>query len=356
MRKIRQMLERTIERGASDLHIEAGNPPVLRLHGRLAPDGTQVLPPEETQSLVRELCSDRHWKELEEVGGADFAVSFDERARFRVSVFRERGHMGASLRVLPSRFFSFEEIGLPGTIREFLTRPRGLVLVTGPTGSGKTTTLATMIDWINGNDDRHIVTIEDPIEYYHSSKKSLVTQREVGTDVPTFAEAMRRVLRMDPDVILLGEMRDLATISAAITAAETGHLVFGTLHTTGAARTVDRIVDVYPPDQQEQIRTMLSVSLLAVISQVLLPRADGAGRVAVFEVMVMTPAIENHIRKNESFKILSAIQTGKRLGMSLLDDHLFDLGKRGVISREEALAFATLPNDLAARLGAPIPA
>jgi twitching motility protein PilT len=356
LRTIRDLLDRTIEKGASDLHIEAGNPPILRLHGSLVPEGSDRLRPEETQALVQELCPERYWKELQEVGGGDFAVSFDERARFRVSVFRERGHLGASLRLLPSRFFTFEEIGLPGSIREFLTRPRGLVLVTGPTGSGKTTTLATMIDWINENDDRHIVTIEDPIEYHHRSKKSLVTQREVGTDVPTFSEAMRRVLRMDPDVILLGEMRDLATISAAITAAETGHLVFGTLHTTGASRTVDRIVDVYPPDQQEQIRTMLSVSLLAVVSQVLLPRADGKGRVAAFEVMVMTPAIENHIRKNESFKILSAIQTGKRLGMSLLDEHLFELGRRGVVSREEALAFATLPNELAARLGAPLPA
>ena len=356
MTGIRDLLARTIEKEASDLHLEAGNPPILRIHGGLVPEGEKPLRPEDTEALVRELCPDRHWKELQEVGGSDFGLSFDDRARFRVSVFRERGHLGASLRLLPARFFTFEEIGLPEVMREYLKRPRGLVLVTGPTGSGKTTTLATMIHHINETDDRHIVTIEDPIEYFHRSRKSLVTQREVGHDVPAFAEAMRRVLRMDPDVILVGEMRDLATISAAITASETGHLVFATLHTTGAARTVDRIIDSYPPDQQEQIRTMLSVSLLAVVSQVLLPRADGKGRVAAFEIMVMTSAIENHIRKNETFKIPSAIQTGRRLGMALLDDHLFDLARRGIIDREVALGAAASPKDLAERLGAPLPA
>jgi twitching motility protein PilT len=225
-----------------------------------------------------------------------------------------------------------------------------LILVTGPTGSGKTTTLATMVDWVNREMDRHIVTIEDPIEYFHGHKKGLVSQREVGVDVPDFVEAMRRVLRQDPDVILLGEMRDLATISAAVTAAETGHLVLGTLHTTGSARTVNRLVDAFPANQQEQIRAQLSVALLAVISQVLLPRADGKGRVAAFEMMVMTPAIANLIRKNETNKIQSTIQTSRRLGMITLDDYLLDLAKRELITREDALDAAQDSKDLEARL------
>jgi twitching motility protein PilT len=356
MPNLQELLRRTLSDGASDLHLEAGNLPILRVHGRLVPLGKEALRPEDTEALVKELCPERFWKELQEVGGADFALPFEEGARFRVSAFRERGHLAASLRLLPNRFYRFEEIGLPEKLRELLGRTRGLILVTGPTGSGKTTTLATMIHEVNETLDRHIITIEDPIEFVHRSRKSLVTQREVGADVPSFAEAMRRVLRMDPDVILLGEMRDLATISAAITAAETGHLVFGTLHTTGAARTVDRIIDVYPPDQQEQIRTMLSVSLLAVISQVLLPREDAPGRVAAFEVMMMTPAIENHIRKSETFKIPSVIQTGRRLGMVLLDDSLHDLVRAGRISPEAALLAAAYPKELAVRLGLPVPA
>jgi twitching motility protein PilT len=224
------------------------------------------------------------------------------------------------------------------------------VLVTGPTGSGKTTTLAAMVDWINTNLDRHIVTIEDPIEFYHAHKKGIVTQREIGTDVPDFVEAMRRVLRQDPDVILLGEMRDLETISAAITAAETGHLVFGTLHTTGAARTVNRIIDAYPTDQQEQVRAQLSVSIQAVISQVLLPRRDGAGRIAAFEILLMTPAVANLIRKNETSKIQSAIQTSRRLGMVTLDDSLYELVKLQQITKEVALDAAQDPKDLEGRL------
>jgi twitching motility protein PilT len=225
-----------------------------------------------------------------------------------------------------------------------------LILVTGPTGSGKTTTLATMIDWINSNRDAHIITIEDPIEYYHSHKKGIVTQRELGADVPSFPEAIRRALRQDPDVVLVGEMRDLDTISAAITAAETGHLVFGTLHTTGSARTVDRIIDAYPTNQQEQVRAQLSVSIVAVISQVLLARKDGKGRVAGFEVMLMTPAIGNLIRKNETNKIASTLQTSRRMGMITLDDYLYDLVKRDVVTRDAALEAAQDPKDLEARL------
>jgi twitching motility protein PilT len=253
------------------------------------------------------------------------------------------------LRLIPSKLLSFEQIGLPPAVLPLLRRPRGLILVTGPTGSGKTTTLATMIDWVNQNLDRHIVTIEDPIEYYHGHKKGLVTQREIGSDTPTFAEAMKRVLRQDPDVILLGEMRDLETISSAITAAETGHLVFGTLHTTGSARTVNRIVDAFPANQQEQIRAQLSVALVAVISQVLLPRVGG-GRVAAFEVMIVNPAIGNLIRKNETNKIPSTIQTSRRMGMITLDDYLLELVKKGVITRETALDAAQDRADVEARL------
>ena len=235
---------------------------------------------------------------------------------------------------------TLEQIGLPAQIKELLYRPRGLILVTGPTGSGKTTTLASMINIINEQRDCHIITIEDPIEYYHAHKKSVVTQREIGVDVPRFSEALRRALRQDPDVMLVGEMRDLETMEAAITAAETGHLVFATLHTTGAARTVDRIVDAFPTDQQEQIRTQLASTLVAVISQVLLPRADKAGRVAAFEVMISTPSIQALIRDNKTFRITSDIQTGAKYGMFTLDSHLFDLYQHGVISYEDLITKA----------------
>lgn len=262
---------------------------------------------------------------------------------------RQRGRYSAVLRLIPSDLLSFEDIGLPASVRDLLRRPRGLVLVTGPTGSGKSTTLATMIDWINQTLDRHIITIEDPIEFYHSHGKGLVTQRELGSDVPDFTEAMRRALRQDPDVILLGEMRDLDTISAALTAAETGHLVFGTLHTTGSARTINRIIDAYPANQQEQVRAQLSVALVAVVSQVLMP-AEGSGRVAAFEVMINNPAIANLIRKNETNKIQSTIQTSKRLGMTTLDDDLYQLVQEGRISKQTALDYAQEPRDLEARL------
>jgi twitching motility protein PilT len=340
-----------IEKGASDLHLNPGRPPVIRHQGELvAIPGTPVLDDATNEQLCRALCNQAQWDEVARVGTTDFGIAHESGNRFRASVFRQRGRYSAVLRLIPNRLLSFDQIGLPEAAKEVLRRPRGLVLVTGPTGSGKTTTLATMIDWINQNLDRHIITIEDPIEYYHSHKKSLVTQRELGADVPSFPEALRRALRQDPDVILLGEMRDLDTISAAITAAETGHLVFGTLHTTGSARTVDRIIDAYPTNQQEQVRAQLSVSIVAVISQVLLPRKDKRGRVAGFEIMLMTPAIGNLIRKNETNKIQSTLQTSRRMGMITLDDYLLDLVKREVVSREVALDAAQDPKDLEARL------
>lgn len=258
-----------------------------------------------------------------------------------------------ALRLIPYKFLSFQEIGLDEkTMRYLLTRPRGLILVTGPTGSGKTTTLATMIDWINTNLEKHIITIEDPIEYYHTHKSSIVTQRELGVDVPTFAEALRRGLRQDPDVFLVGEMRDLETIEAAITAAETGHIVFATLHTTGAARTVDRIVNVFPVNQQEQIRVMLSVSILAIISQILLKRVDKPGRVAAFEIMVATPSIQNLIRERKTYRIVSEIQTGAKWGMITMDSCLANLFKAGKISFEDVMTYAYDPESVKTQLAA----
>ncbi|HED64793.1 MAG TPA: type IV pilus twitching motility protein PilT [Planctomycetes bacterium] len=349
MVRITDLMELTIERKGSDLHLNPGRPPVIRIDGQLQAIGDEVLDDATAKTLCRELCNENQWEEVATIGTTDFALAHETGDRFRVSVLRQRGRYGAVLRLIPSRLLSFEEIGLPDACVDLLRRPRGLILVTGPTGSGKTTTLATMVDWINTNLERHIVTIEDPIEYYHTHKRGLVTQREIGSDVPTYPEAMRRVLRQDPDVILLGEMRDLETISAAITAAETGHLVFGTLHTTGSARTVDRIIDAFPANQQEQIRSQLSVSIVAVISQVLLPCEQG-GRVAAFEVMMMNPAIGNLIRKNETNKIQSTIQTSRRHGMVTLDDYLVDLVRREKITRETALDAAQSRADVEARL------
>ena len=347
---IQQLMARVIERGASDLHLNPGRPPVGRINGALINLETELLTDVAAEALCKAVTPALNWNEVLESGTTDFGYAHTSGNRFRISVMRQRGRISGVMRLIPNRLLTFEQIGLPEQVRELCKRPRGLVLVTGPTGSGKTTTLATMIDWINTNQDRHIVTIEDPIEYYHTHKKGLVTQREVGADVPTFVEAMRRVLRQDPDVVLLGEMRDLATISAAITAAETGHLVFGTLHTTGSARTVDRIIDAYPTNQQEQVRAQLSVSIQGVISQVLMPKKDGKGRVAAFEVMLMTPAVANLIRKAETNKIQSTIQTSRRMGMVTLDDFLMELVKQGAISREHALESAQDPRDLETRL------
>ncbi len=351
MYEIEALMDACLTRGASDLHLSVGRPPVLRLRGGLVELEGPKLKPEDTERLARQLMPERNRKELEEVGTTDFGYAHGDKCRFRVSVLTQKGSRGIVMRLIPHKLLSFEQIGLPESVRGLLTLHRGLILVTGPTGSGKTTTLATMLDWINTNLERHIVTIEDPVEYYHQHRKSQVTQREVGTDVTTFPEAMRRVLRQDPDVVLLGEMRDLETTSAAITAAETGHLVFGTLHTTGAARTVDRIIDQYPTEQQEQIRAQLSVALVAVVSQILVPTADGNGRVAAFEVMVMSPAIENHIRKNETFKIPSVIQTSRRAGMTLMDDSLIDLWRSGRIKKEDALERAFDRKAMELRMG-----
>jgi len=313
-----------VDKGGSDLHLEVGRPPLIRFHGRLRALSTPPLATEDTLALMRSITSERAQQELNQVGGSDFGFSFGDQARFRVSIFKQKGCVGLVLRQISNQIMSLEDIGLPHNIKSLLSKPRGMLLVTGPTGSGKTTSLASMIDFMNTEYDYHIITVEDPIEYYHTHKKSIITQREIGADVPSFAEALRRSLRMDPDVILVGEMRDLETIQAAITAAETGHLVMGTLHTTGAARTVDRIIDAFPKEQQEQIRVQVASSLVAVVSQLLIPRIDQQGRVAAFEIMISTPAIANLIRENKTFRIDSAIQTGRKFGMILLDDSLFE--------------------------------
>jgi twitching motility protein PilT len=300
---------------------------------------------------MRSISSEDHIQQVRENGGADFAFAFGEAARFRVSVFKERGDFAMVLRQIPSTLLTMEQIGIPPSVKELLYKPRGLVLVTGPTGSGKSTTLASLLNIMNiERDDVHMITVEDPIEYYHTHKSAVITQREVHVDVPSFAEALRRALRQDPDVILVGEMRDLETIEAAITAAETGHLVFGTLHTTGAAKTIDRLVNAFPTNQQEMIRIQLSTVLQAVISQLLLPRCDKPGRVAVFEIMNNTPSIGALIRDNKTFRINSDIQTGAKYGMVTLDGYLIDKYQQGIIDEEQVITKAQDPATVLAKL------
>ena len=350
--QIDRLLDVMVKQDASDLHVTVGRPPTVRLNGRLRNMQTKVLDADDCMALMKSITPEKNQAEFQERGGTDFGFSFSEAARFRVSVFRQKGNVAMVLRLIPNRLLPFDVLGLPGIVKDLIRRPRGLFLVTGPTGSGKTTTLATMIDEINMNLERHIITVEDPIEYYHPHKKGIINQREVGglADVPSFSEALRRALRQNPDCILVGEMRDLETIEAAIKAAETGHLVFGTLHTTGAAGTINRIIDAFPVAQQEQVRVQLSTSLLAVLSQVLLARSDKPGRIAGYEFLVVTPAISNLIRENKTFRIDSAIQTGKKFGMQLLDEHLWQFYSKGLISAEEMIDKARNPGDLGERV------
>ena len=346
---IDKLLQTVISLEASDLHITVGTPPVLRLHGHMRRLDTKPLDPDDTVQLMKSITPERCQQELQEVGTTDFGFAFGEQARFRVSVFKQRGKTGMVLRRIPYKFMTFDELGLPPATMKCITRPRGLFLVTGPTGSGKSTSLASMIDWLNTEQDRHIITIEDPIEYYHTHKKSTVMQREIGVDVPSFPEALRRALRQDPDVILVGEMRDLDTISAAITAAETGHIVFGTLHTNSAEGTINRIIDVFPKEQQDQIRTQLSVALIGVLCQALMPRKP-KGLIAAYEFLYVTPAIANLIRENKVYRISSDIQTGKKHGMQLLDEHLYRLWKAEKVEKVNALEKSHRPGELAARI------
>jgi twitching motility protein PilT len=337
------LLRLVVDEGASDLHLSVGAPPTVRINGKLVKLQLPPLIPEDTELLARAVTSDANLQRVNEEGSVDFAFSFRGQDRFRGSVYRQKGFLGMALRTIPKKMLTLEEIGLPESVEELLFLPRGLVLVTGPTGSGKTTTLAAMLDVINSRSAGHIMTIEDPIEYFHPHKLGIVNQREVGVDVPSFSEGLRRALRQDPDVVLVGEMRDLATMETAITAAETGHLVFSTLHTTGAARTVDRIVDAFPTTQQEQIRVQLGSNLKAVISQILLPTQDGRGRVAAFEIMINTPSVAALIRDNKTFRIANDILTGGKFGMLSLESSLVHLYLEGFITREQVLGKAQDP-------------
>jgi len=337
--EMNDLLELMVDQGASDLHIQVKQAPTLRINGAMTPVEGPHLTVEDAEDLMKAITSSTNQEQLKTTGGADFGFAYMDRARFRVSVLRAKGAYGMVLRLIPSELFTLTKIGLPDRIKELITRPRGLILVTGPTGSGKSTTLASMVNWINENRDGHIITIEDPIEYFHEHKSCLVTQREVGNDVASFAAAIRGALRQDPDVILVGEMRDLETIQAAVGAAETGHLVFATLHTTGAARTVDRIVDAFPAEMKDQMRTQLASSIIAVISQVLCKK-QGGGRIASFEIMVTTTSISQLIRENKTYRIASDIQTGASYGMISLDAHLLNLFNKDLISADEALSKA----------------
>ena len=340
--QMNDLLELVVDQGASDLHLQVGQPPTLRISGGMVPIDGPVLTPADTEKLMLSITPDNHQQNVKLHGGSDFGFAYLDKARLRVSVLKSKGSYGLVLRQIPNKMFSLREIGLPDKIRELLYRPRGLILVTGPTGSGKSTTLASMINYINETRDGHIITIEDPIEYYHPHKHCIVTQREIGVDVPNFSEAIRRALRQDPDIILVGEMRDLETIEAAISAAETGHLVFGTLHTNGAAKTIDRIVDAFPANMKDMIRTQLASSIVAVISQVLCKKIGG-GRIAGYEIMVNTTSIASLIRENKTFRISSDIQTGANLGMITMDAHLMSLVNRDLITADEALDKAQDP-------------
>ena len=346
---IDKLLQTVVNQGASDLHISVGQPPVIRLHGRMRRLETKTLTADDTTGLMKSITPERCQTELQEAGGSDFGFAFGTAARFRVSIFKQKGFIGMVLRQIPNKFLTMEELGLPPVCKDLIQRPRGLFLVTGPTGSGKTTSLASMINWINENQDRHIITVEDPIEFIHKHQKCIVNQREVGTDTRSFATALKYALREDPDVILVGEMRDLETIEAAITAAETGHVVFGTLHTTGAQGTVNRIIDVFPTNQQDQIRTQLSTSIIGILSQTLVPKIGG-GRRGAYEMLTVDSACANLIRENKTFRINSVIQTGAKKGMRLLDDSLFNLWRSGQCAKEDCLERSAYPDEFLARV------
>jgi len=340
MPTFQDLISTAIDKGASDLHLSAGMPPCLRINGFIVRLEDTVYMPENIENIVKDIIDEKHLAILQEAGEVDFAYSIPSLGRFRVNVFRQRGSLSMAVRILNLRIPSPEELGLPEAVVEMTDKRRGLILVTGATGSGKSTTLASLIDVINQKHSYHIITLEDPIEYLHRHGKSIINQREMGTDSTSYSAALRAALRQDPDVIFVGEMRDLETISIAVTAAETGHLVFSTLHTIGSANTVDRIIDVFPPYQQQQIRTQLADVLQCVVSQQLVPKMNGKGRVAAIEVMLTNNAIRNHIREAKTFQIPTVIQTSGRMGMRTMDDALYDLYSRGEISRESALFYA----------------
>jgi len=339
-----EIIKDGISKGASDIHITVGVPLIYRIDGKLVKIGEEIITPAIAEDIVKRILNDKQMSELIDKGEIDTSFSNPGIGRFRINIYKQRGSYALAIRIIPLRIPTMNELGLPDVVKDLCKLPRGLILVTGPTGSGKSTTLASMIDTINNERSCHILTLEDPIEYLHKHNKSIVNQREIGNDSLSFANSLRAALRQDPDVILVGEMRDLETISIALTAAETGHLVLSTLHTIGAAKTIDRIIDVFPPYQQQQIRIQFSSVIQAIISQQLLPKADGKGRVAAFEVMIATSAVRNLIREEKTHQIDTAIQTGAKFGMQTMDSSLLSLYKKGLITREIALNQSVNPD------------
>lgn len=343
---IDDLLRLVVEKGGSDLHVSVGVPPIIRVDGQLLPTNYEKVTPQESQRLVYDILTDDQIQRFETTFELDFSYSLARLSRFRVNVYRDRGNVASAFRVIPSRIPTLRDLSLPPVLEELTRLPRGLILVTGPTGSGKSTTLAAMINQINNERSVHVLTIEDPIEYLHSHRFSIINQREVGGDTLAFANALRAALREDPDVILVGEMRDLETMQMAVSAAETGHLVFATLHTNSAATSVERIVDSFPPGQQEQVRLQLSNNLQAILCQQLMPRANQPGRICAMEIMTASPAIRNLIRENKAHQITSMIQTSANLGMQTMDQSLRDLYIRGMITYELAMERAMNPPEL----------
>jgi len=346
MPEIDELLVLMMEKKASDLHLTPGVPPMLRIDGEIVPTHYEKLSPDACQKMIYSLLTDPQKEKFETTNELDLAFGIKGIGRVRMNVFRQRGAVSASLRGIPPKIYSFEELGLPPIVYEIMKVPKGLILVTGPTGSGKTTTLASMIDYLNERRHGHIITVEDPIEYTHIHKKCIIEQREIGGDTSSFSIALKYVLRQDPDIILIGEMRDLETIQAALNIAETGHLVFATLHTSDAPQSVNRIIDVFPPHQQNQVRTQLSFVLQAVFSQMLLPHVSGHGRVLATEVLIVTPAIRNLIRERKVEQIATAMQSGGKHGMQTMNQSLFDLYTRELITYEQALSHSLDPDDL----------
>lgn len=343
------LLTKAVDLNASDIHFTVGIPPTMRINGSLIPFGDEKLSPKNIEEYVKQVLTEEQYNKYIDMGELDLSYAIQGIGRFRVNVFRQRGSDAMALRTITPQIPTLEKLDMPPVIKDLCKKQRGLILVTGPTGSGKSTTLAAVINEINNTRNCHIITLEDPVEYLHKHKRSIVNQREIGHDTKSYANALRAALREDPDVILVGEMRDLETISIAITAAETGHLVLSTLHTIGASKTIDRIVDVFPPYQQQQIKVQLSAVMEGIVSQQLLPKADGDGRVAAIEIMTATPAIRSMIREGKSHQIDSAIQTGGKHGMKTMDMSLVELYKKGLITQESALTYS-VDRDIMTRL------
>lgn len=350
MYSLDEILRMSVERKASDIHFTAGCPPYYRIDGVLTPLQGEKLLPADLEDLLMPILDSRHRNELETNGQTDLAYAIPGVGRFRVNVYKQRGTLASAMRCLPFSIPDADSLGIPAEVQALTAKKRGLVLVTGPTGSGKSTTLASLVDIMNRQYPYHIITLEDPIEYLHRHQRSMVNQREIGSDSNDYAQALRAALREDPDVILVGEMRDLETISTALTAAETGHLVLSTLHTIGADKTIDRIIDVFPPNQQQQVRVQLASVLECIVSQQLIRREDGKGRVAALEVLFANLAIRNMIRENKTYQIISTMQTGKRQGMQTMDDAIYELFLRGDISADSAVSYAQNPVDMSGKV------